>query len=136
MANKEVRREWYEKNKEKLAEYNRNWRKANVSSYKEKKRKYNELNKEAISISRRERHLRLTYNLTIDEYENLLKSQNSECGICKEPFTKRPHIDHDHVTGKVRGLLCGDCNVALGGFKDNVNFLQNAIDYLNINTGF
>lgn len=73
------------------------------------------------------------YNLTLMDYDSLLIKQGYSCGICleKDPGGKgRWHIDHDHLTNKVRGLLCHNCNTALGGFKDSVGNLQRAINYL------
>lgn len=79
------------------------------------------------------------YNLKPNEYTNLLKSQKGVCAICKKseisitPFknkTKRLSVDHNHKTGKIRGLLCNNCNLALGNFKDSIRNLKNAIKYL------
>ena len=54
------------------------------------------------------------------------------CGICKRPDSSgiKLSVDHCHQTGKVRGLLCGNCNRALGLFRDNINLLTNAVSYL------
>jgi hypothetical protein len=60
----------------------------------------------------------------------LLEQQNNTCGICYRPFTRTPRVDHCHVTGFVRGLLCSNCNVGLGNFEDNLIFLIGAIHYL------
>ena len=60
-------------------------------------------------------------------------AQDGRCAICERDVCEIPrglYIDHDHKTGKVRGLLCDRCNMSLGGFKDNVIILQNAINYL------
>lgn len=70
------------------------------------------------------------YGITEDIYDDMLSEQDNECSICKNEFTKRPHIDHCHTTGVVRGLLCGQCNTALGLFKDSEENLANAIKYL------
>ncbi len=80
--------------------------------------------------------LKTQYNLTEEEYINILHKQKSCCAICKKKIAtlkgKRGglNIDHCHKTGKVRGLLCTTCNTALGKFKDNTEYLQNAINYL------
>lgn len=71
------------------------------------------------------------YGLTKEQYDSLLAKQNFHCAICDE--SKNLHIDHCHTTGKVRGLLCRAHNLALGGFGDNPNTLQNAISYLEKN---
>ena len=78
------------------------------------------------------RQLKSHYNITIDEYDNLLKSQNGKCAICGISFgvNMPPHIDHDHNTNKVRGLLCFGCNIGIGNLKDDISILKNAIEYL------
>lgn len=68
------------------------------------------------------------HGLTAEEYTTLEASQDGLCAICRRD---RPlDIDHDHDTGKVRGLLCGPCNRGIGFLNDDVAFLQAAIDYL------
>lgn len=68
------------------------------------------------------------YNLTEKEYNDLYEACNGICPICS--VKKVTAIDHDHKTGKVRGLLCHDCNRGLGIFKDDVNMLAKAAKYL------
>lgn len=82
------------------------------------------------------------YGLTNDEYNNLLSQQNYVCAICKKAETSKQHgtvkrlsVDHCHKSNKVRGLLCYNCNIALGHFKDNTNILAKAIVYLEENDG-
>jgi hypothetical protein len=72
------------------------------------------------------------YGISIAEKEQLLIIQNNCCGICKQAFSnsKATHIDHCHITSKVRGILCSNCNTMLGLAKDNQEILQNAINYL------
>lgn len=67
--------------------------------------------------------------LTTQEYEELVQNQKGCCLICDQP-TKSLHVDHCHVTGDIRGLLCGNCNRALGMFRDQVDLLERAIKYL------
>lgn len=76
------------------------------------------------------KHLMARYRMTIEDYENLLYKQKGACAICKVKKGKELHVDHCHKTGIVRGLLCGNCNRALGLMKDNMSFLKNAIEYL------
>lgn len=73
--------------------------------------------------------LKRFYGMSLEQFENMKKAQNNKCLICCKVF-KSPHVDHCHVTGKIRGLLCNLCNVGLGAFKDNLVSLQNAINYL------
>ncbi len=79
------------------------------------------------------------YGLTCLQYENILINQNFKCAICKKEETQISHIngkilplavDHNHNDGKVRGLLCGKCNKAIGLLKDDISILENAIEYL------
>jgi hypothetical protein len=73
------------------------------------------------------------YGITEKQYSDLFISQEGKCGICKEILEfrgKQTHIDHNHVTLEVRGLLCHSCNTGLGLFKDNEETMQNAIEYL------
>jgi hypothetical protein len=80
----------------------------------------------------RRSELKKLYGITPEEYDELLASQNGVCAICSEPDPNgiRLPIDHDHNTGRVRGLLCTPCNRALGGFKDNPALLRSALTYL------
>ena len=93
------------------SDYLRNWRKGNPGAYKEWK-----------------------YGITQDDYDALLILQENKCAICSttEPGGRRNnwHIDHDHVSGKVRGLLCWLCNSGLGQFKDNERSLRKAANYV------
>jgi hypothetical protein len=92
---------------------------------------YKEANKEKATIWYRASHLRTEYGLTLEEYDILLKSQNNVCAICgKESKKKAMCVDHDHVTGKIRGLLCDLCNTGLGAFHDNPKLVAIAAEYL------
>lgn len=70
------------------------------------------------------------YGLSEKAYFVLLARQEGKCGACNTPFSETPHIDHDHETGQVRGLLCRGCNTGIGSFKENIHALQGAIEYL------
>ncbi len=72
------------------------------------------------------------YGVPFGEYEVLLETQRGGCAICGEPsrLTKPLHVDHDHASGTVRGLLCEYCNKGLGQFKDDPNKLRKAALYL------
>jgi hypothetical protein len=64
-------------------------------------------------------------------YQRMIRKQNGVCGICQErPSGIALHVDHDHNTGERRGLLCDQCNTALGQFLDDTSLLQRAINYL------
>jgi len=123
---------------------------------KESSKKYYEENKEACKqrtkehpscIAAREKYrnkpetkdkirnwrLLQTYGITNQDYEQMLENQGfccAGCGLHQNILEKKLNIDHDHVTGKVRGLLCGNCNRALGLVKDNMETLVRLQEYL------
>lgn len=74
------------------------------------------------------------YGIRYDEYCNMLKEQNHKCAICGvdevDSRSGKLCVDHDHNTGKVRKLLCHNCNCGLGHFKDNISSLSKALEYL------
>lgn len=105
--------------------------------------KYHLNNPEKHKITVIKQKLKKLYGLTIEDIEGMLKNQNYKCAICgREIFlhgssvdkNKIARVDHNHETGKVRGLLCDDCNIGLGKFMDNTEYLLGAISYLNKNT--
>lgn len=83
---------------------------------------------------RKNNDLMVNYGITLDQYERQFLLQNGACAICKRPqidLGKPLAVDHCHKTGEVRGLLCTGCNMALGGFVDDIDNLNTAINYLN-----
>ncbi|MFY9589082.1 MAG: endonuclease VII domain-containing protein [Actinomycetota bacterium] len=73
-------------------------------------------------------HLKRRYGIGAAEVDELIRKQGGVCAICR---TRAPeHVDHDHDTGKVRGVLCFGCNGGLGQFLDNVDWMTSAIDYI------
>jgi hypothetical protein len=78
------------------------------------------------------KHLKQNWGLTLQQYDDMLEKQGNCCAICKtDDFGKtRGAIDHDHITGKIRGILCNNCNNGLGRFKDDIDNLKQAIIYL------
>jgi len=74
------------------------------------------------------------FGITPIQYEELLRAQNGVCAICKtvkqSTIKTKLHVDHDHLSGEIRGLLCHNCNVTLGLMKDNPDLLRAAADYL------
>ena len=80
---------------------------------------------------KRDTHLRSRYGVSLDEWEEMYDQQLGRCAICRQIFADEgPHLDHDSSTGQVRGLLCRLCNVGLGHFRENPNYLNQAIQYL------
>ena len=89
-------------------------------------------NRERARITERRGHLRRTYGITLEQYDALVAQQNGGCAICDGPPTRYGvfHVDHSHLTGGVRGLLCSRCNQALGLLGDDPLRLRAAIQYL------
>lgn len=73
------------------------------------------------------------YGMTVEEYDSMLSFQGGVCASCggeaKGRWKSRLHIDHDHSTGKVRGLLCQNCNIALGQLKDSISRISKLLEY-------
>jgi hypothetical protein len=82
--------------------------------------------------SLRKNQLKWKYGLTLDQYDELFTQQGDKCVICGgvNKNGKRLFVDHDHKTGKIRGLLCSQCNTMFGMAGDNPQILANAIEYL------
>ena len=70
------------------------------------------------------------FNITMEKYNDMLKKQNYLCGICFVDEGKSLCIDHDHITSRVRGLLCSRCNKGLGLLGDSINSVKSALKYL------
>jgi hypothetical protein len=96
-------------------EYAKAWRKNNPDKYKHNTKKTT---------------LKARYGITIDQFNKMITDQNGMCAICNEDISSYPYVDHNHVTGNVRKLLCLKCNTGLGSFKDSPEILQKAIEYL------
>lgn len=79
----------------------------------------------------RDMDLKRHYGITRAQHTKMLEEQGHACAICDASFTDtKPHVDHDHATGAVRGLLCSPCNLMLGHARDNTEVLARAITYL------
>lgn len=86
----------------------------------------------------RDYRLRSKYGITLEQYNEMLARQSGGCAICSTlpsiihagETVSSLSVDHDHTTGRVRGLLCHPCNMAIGLFKDNVDRLRSAAAYL------
>lgn len=86
--------------------------------------------------TRKNLNLKYHYKLSLSEYEQMLRDQEGNCAICgrsPDGFKRAFAVDHDHVSGKVRGILCPDCNRGLGGFRDDLAIVEKAVEYLKRN---
>ena len=112
------KRQWYQDNKEEAKARVRQWRKGHPDTVK--------------GITRKQRLRRL--GMTPADYDALWKKQGGCCAICEraewECKGRRLDVDHDHTTGKVRGLLCRECNMTLGMVGDDAHRLMRAVKYL------
>ena len=122
LTRKSSKKLWREKNKEKIRLSRKPKQKV------ERKKKY---------INKKDRELTKKFGITLSSFEEMMINQESKCAICgieeavyKKILNQTLAVDHCHKTGKIRGLLCGNCNRALGLFKDNIDTLKQAIIYL------
>lgn len=138
---------WFEKNHEVLKAKRLQKYQRNRDAILARAREYNRLYPERMRAARRrfrlkdlvrtklldERcNLKRNYGISLEQFLKLEKSQSGVCAICGGPpvTRKRLSVDHSHVTGKIRGLLCINCNSALGLFKESSANLQKALMYL------
>ena len=130
-------------NLDKVKKSQKNYYQRNKDKIKLRVKKYAKLNKVKLSNSRKiyylnnkelfkDRQLKRNFGISLMEYNKIKENQNNKCAICKINNEKNKvfHTDHNHTTGKVRGLLCTNCNIGIGQFKDNILILKNAIIYL------
>ena len=131
---KEYKRKYYQGHKEKHKKYKQQYYKKNKKRISESVKKYRqEHTKEA-----RENNIRNNYGINGKQYDEIFKKQNGKCAIClkleqvkhKSGTLSQLSIDHDHKTGKTRGLLCRRCNTALGLLQDDLLLLKQAVKYL------
>ena len=121
---------WYAENRDREIQRVQDWRRAN----KERSDNYQRERRQRPDVKRRERegHLRRKYGMTLEQYDALLLSQGGGCGICG----RRPegrfslHVDHDHETGVVRGILCFRCNNAVGDLQNDPTLARAVAAYL------
>ena len=73
--------------------------------------------------------LKRAYNLTLDEFQAMVRSQDNKCAICAEEL-ESPQVDHNHTTNQVRQLLCVGCNTGIGSFRERHDLLEKAVAYL------
>jgi hypothetical protein len=108
----------------------RRWKRENPERASAKQREY--LDSGQKQIWDRQSYLKRKYGITIADYDRMFEQQGGVCAICNEPRPEERtlHVDHDHKTGVIRGLLCFRCNNALGDLREEVELFQRAADYL------
>lgn len=113
---------WYEKNREAIA-------------IRAKERRATDLDwRKRDRVVQRRKHLKRLYGITVEDYDRMLQAQGGVCAACGSPPGERNFdVDHNHVTGAVRGLLCHNCNVSIGYAKDDPSVLEKLAAYLRKN---
>lgn len=91
---------------------------------------YNKQKRPKHTAIARKSYLKRAYGLTPADIDAMFAAQRGLCACCEQSLTKTPHTDHDHITGRVRALLCSGCNQGLGYFKDSPARLRLAADYI------
>jgi len=126
-------KEMYEKNGNSIVGHSKGWK------YKNKRKRTTNLEYDVYSYEwQKNSYLKRMFGIDLNDYNNLLFEQNGVCAICKLPEKgkrrltepKALAVDHCHVTGKIRGLLCSECNKGIGLFNDNIELLYTALLYL------
>lgn len=135
-------RKWVEKNMEKYIAYHRAYNaredvkkrrrdiyRKNIEHFKKRDRIHYYKTRDR----HRELYMAKRYNISVEDYRNLFIKFDNRCGICRKTGQAKGKVlsvDHDHKTGKVRGLLCGNCNKGLGFLKDDLSLVNKIKEYL------
>ena len=138
---RERSKRYYAKNHEKILEKFRTYYVMNLKNdeqYNAKNRKKCKQNYIKNREKYKDRALKRIYGITLDDLKKMLELQEYRCKICGAELElasgrknkKTPFVDHDHKTGRIRGVLCYSCNLVLGSAHDDPGILENAIEYL------
>jgi hypothetical protein len=129
---KEYHKKYRQENHEHIVAHSKNYRQENKEKIVMHRKEYNDAHKK----ERKEYRIKATFGLTLSEYNKIYISQKGCCAICKIPESeikgrwKSLCADHNHKTGKVRGLLCPKCNTAIGFFQDDSKIVKEVLFYL------
>lgn len=131
----EYRRAWRRRNPGRAALASKRWRQENPERYRELNREGRARNANRYSREYHSKHghkyvLKRYHNLTPEDYAAMFERQGRRCRICLLPTERRLCVDHNHKDGHIRGLLCSNCNRALGYFHDDLNIVNRALYYL------
>lgn len=119
-------KDWYSRNREYEIARVSKWQKENADRVNEVQRNNRARRGDEYKKQEREGHLRRKYGLTQNMFEALVLAQLGKCAICQISEGMELHVDHDHRSNKVRGLLCGKCNKAIGLMNDDVRLMDSA----------
>lgn len=142
MTKKERDKAYYEANKDRLLRYKKKYyndnkatllsqQKAYSDAHKQERSSYNRQYRKKNAQYLRKKVVSKRYGISIEDYDLLVLKQGGSCKICGvvgDPY--KLFVDHDHKTGRVRGLLCGKCNFGIGQFNDDPQLLSRAAEYL------
>ena len=105
---------------------------ANPILNREKVVDWKKRNPEKTRLQKRKRRLKVNFGLTLEQYDQMYEAQGGVCAACGgiNPDDKRLAVDHNHKTGKVRGLLCSNCNLAIGNLKESPELFIKVLHYL------
>lgn len=134
---KPKRKEYLRKNKERIAKQWKKWRENNKDKIREIKKRYRLKHLDKVKNDIREWKWKKVFGITANQHQEMLIKQDYKCKICGIHQSKLKRIlavDHNHSSGKVRGLLCSHCNTGLGYFRDSIELLEKAINYLKLKT--
>lgn len=129
-------KQWRADHREELKAYHQAWYQENKERVRLRNLEYRKKNREKYRAAHRARQIRGRYGIEAEEFDRLMIEQQGLCKICHVQMViggldhDSVCIDHDHETGRVRGLLCHRCNLGLGGFRDKMALVQAALDYL------
>lgn len=142
---KEIKRRFRERNRERIAAERAAQFQANKAKKYAERQKWIDANPEMVKAQQLRRMVRskqrklghalkYSYNITYEQFERLGAAQGNVCAICRQPNdtsrTKRLFVDHNHSTGRLRGLLCHACNAGLGYFREDPTLFLRAVAYL------
>jgi len=127
-----TRKKYYKTHRNQMLEKNKQYREKNRDKIALREKKYYEQNKEKITLYYREYKCKKKYGITLEEKNQMLLEQDGKCLGCNKNLInpKDCHLDHDHNTKKIRGILCGNCNKVLGLASDNPKTLTTLARYV------
>lgn len=117
--------------------YQKKYKQSN--KYKEQQSQYRQTDKFKAVLSKYQKTNKYltsrlkVYSISLEDYNKMLEKQNGVCAICGKKPKERLAVDHNHITGKVRGLLCIKCNLGISKFDDNIPTMEKAIKYISNN---
>jgi len=126
------KKEYYKSVREEKLKYNKQYFQNNISRCKDNNKKYYENNKQKVIKRSKVRRYKIDFGITLEDFDKRLSLQQNKCLGCGKELTEKGDacLDHNHTSGKVRGILCRNCNLAIGGAKDNIEILKKVIKYI------